>query len=69
MIAPWKLIVIGLILVIMGVVGPLLMVLRLVEPTFWVGGFSYLASTLGLIMGMIGSAFYARQQVLDDHWD
>lgn len=69
MIAPWKLIVIGLVLVILGVVGPLLMVLRLVESTFWLGGISYLSSTVGLIMGMIGSAFYARQQIRDDRWD
>ena len=58
-----------MLLVILGVIGPLLMVLGIVAPTFWLGAFSYLASTLGLIMGMVGSAFYARQQVRDDHWD
>ena len=60
---PRKLIAIGLVLVILGVVGPVLMVLELVETTFWLSFLSYGASTCGLILGMTGSAFYARVRI------
>ena len=63
--APWKLIAIGLVLVIIGVIGPVLMVLELVETTYWLSFVSYGASTCGLIIGMVGSAFYARGRVRD----
>ena len=69
MIAPGKLIGLGLVLVLLGVVGPLLMVMGFVAPTFWLGGFSYFASTIGLMLGLIGAAFYARERVKDDYWD
>lgn len=68
MVAPWKLIGIGLVLVILGVIGPSLMVLGMIESTFWLGGLSYLSSTIGLILGVIGSAFYAREHFKDDSW-
>jgi len=61
--APLKLIGIGLVLVIIGVIGPVLMVLELVETTYWLSFLSYGASTCGLILGMTGSAFYARVRI------
>ena len=69
MFASWKLIGIGLVLVLLGVVGPLLMVLGLVKSTFWLGGFSYFVSTIGLMLGLIGGAFYAREHIKDDYWE
>ncbi len=62
-IQPRKFIVIGLILVVLGVVGPVLMVLRIVAATFWLSLLSYGASFVGLFLGLLGSAFYAREQV------
>ena len=67
--APWKLIAIGLVLVIIGVIGPVLMVLELVETTYWLSFVSYGASTCGLILGMTGSAFYARGRIRDKERD
>jgi hypothetical protein len=69
LIGSWKLIGIGLVLVILGVVGPLLMVMGMVAPTFWLGGFSYFASTIGLMLGLLGAAFYARERVKGDYWE
>jgi membrane protein implicated in regulation of membrane protease activity len=60
-----KLIVIGLVLVVLGVVGPALMVLELAKASFWLSLFSFAASTIGLIVGMMGAAFYARERVRD----
>jgi len=62
---PGKLVGIGMILVVLGVVGPLLMVLELVKTTFWLSFFSYVASTFGLLFGLVGAAFYARERVRD----
>jgi len=65
MFAPPKLIGLGLLLVVLGVVGPFLMVLQVVESTFWLSFLSYGASTMGLFLGLIGAAFYARLHVRD----
>jgi hypothetical protein len=43
----------GLLLVI-GLVIPMLMVLRILESTYFLNFFSYIASFLGLILGFIG---------------
>ena len=61
--APWKLIGIGLVLVVLGVVGPVLMVLGLAETTYWLSFLSFGASTCGVLMGMVGSAFFARDRI------
>lgn len=56
-------------MVIIGVIGPVLMVLELVETTYWLSLVSYGASTCGLILGMTGSAFYARERIRDKERD
>jgi hypothetical protein len=58
--SPQKMILIGLLLVLAGVALPGLMLLRFVETTFLLAFLSYGASVTGLILGMIGSAMYAR---------
>jgi hypothetical protein len=53
-------ILIGFILMVLGVVFPFLMVLHIIASTFFLNFFSYTASLVGLILGLIGSAYYVR---------
>jgi hypothetical protein len=50
--------VIGVCLMLCGVCAPLLMVTHVLESTFLLNFLSYGASLTGLILGMIGLAFY-----------
>ena len=58
--SPLKIILIGFVLVVLGVVLPFLMVLHILESTFFLNYFSYGASLVGLFLGLIGSAYYVR---------
>jgi hypothetical protein len=58
--SPVKVILIGLSLAILGVVIPFLMVLHVVQSTFFLNFFSYGSSTVGLILGVIGASMVAR---------
>ncbi len=53
---PWKLILIGLLLSLMGVALPLLMVIHVIPSTFFLNFFSFGASLTGLILGIIGAS-------------
>ncbi len=64
--SPFKLVGLGMLLVILGVLGPLLMVLELVATTYWLSFLSYGASIGGLLLGLMGSAFYVRERTRDD---
>ena len=57
---PWKLILIGFVLVLFGFVAPFLMVMKLVPSSFILNFMSYGASVLGLFLGLIGAALYVR---------
>lgn len=57
---PWHLILVGLILLLIGFMLPLLMVLGLLPSTFLLNFIAYATSVSGLLLGMIGAAFYAR---------
>ena len=46
---------VGFFLLVLGVALPMLMVLNLLESTFFLDFFSYGASFLGLMLGMIGA--------------
>ena len=59
-IQPWKLIVIGFVLVLMGFVLPFLMVVRVLESSIFLSFLSYAASVGGLFLGLIGAAMYVR---------
>jgi hypothetical protein len=61
-ISPSKMLLIGLALMILGIVLPFLMVVHVLESTFFLNFFSYAASLLGLFLGIIGSASYVAQQ-------
>jgi len=54
---PKRMIWIGTLLMVTGVVLPLLMVIKVLESTFFLNFFSYGASVAGMIMATIGLAF------------
>jgi len=56
---PVRLILIGFCLVLFGFVGPLLMVIGVVETSFAFSLLSHAASVSGLLLGLIGTAMYA----------
>jgi len=47
---------IGFILVLLGFLLPLLMVIKVLESTYFLNFFSFIASLLGLVLGMMGAA-------------
>ncbi|MCS7220852.1 MAG: hypothetical protein RML36_14750 [Anaerolineae bacterium] len=51
---PMRWMVTGGVLLFVGFIGPLLMVVRVVEPTFLLAFASFAASTAGFFVGMIG---------------
>ncbi|MGB9521872.1 MAG: hypothetical protein ACPL6F_03850 [Anaerolineales bacterium] len=57
---PIRLIVIGFVLSLIGWIFPLLMVIRIIEPTFTLSFLSYAASVSGLFLGIIGAASYIK---------
>ena len=55
--------VIGFLLIFLGgVVLPFLMVLHIVQPTFFLVFLSFTSSTIGLFLGLIGAAEYVRKR-------
>ncbi len=57
----WQIILIGFLLCLSGVILPFLMVLKILESTFLLNFLSYTASILGLFLGIIGAAYYVRE--------
>jgi len=57
---PRAIILIGFVLVLLGAVLPFLMVLRIIEPTFPLSFFSFGAGVAGLLLGVVGAAYYVR---------
>jgi putative Mn2+ efflux pump MntP len=57
---PLRLILLGFVGVVAGVVFPLLMVLGVLKSTFFLNFFSFTASVAGLFLGIIGGAMYVR---------
>ena len=57
----YRILVIGFLMVLAGVILPFLMVLKILESTFFLNFFSYAISTLGLFLGIIGTALYVRE--------
>jgi hypothetical protein len=58
--SPVQTILLGMFLAILGVVLPFLMVLHVIQSTFFLNFFSYGASLVGLILGVIGVSRYVR---------
>ena len=59
---PKRLILIGFFLVLAGAVLPFLMVIRVLESTFFLNFFSFGATMTGLLLGMVGAATYVRMR-------
>jgi len=57
--SPRSFILIGFVLVLLGFLLPLLIVIKLLESTFFLNFFSFIASTVGLFMGILGAAQFA----------
>ena len=51
-------ILIGFVLVFLGFLLPLLMVIKVLESTYFLNFFSFTASIVGLFMGLMGAAQY-----------
>ena len=60
MMHPKKMIAVGFVLLLVGFVAPLLMVLKVIKPTFALSFLAHGASVAGLVLGMIGAAMYSR---------
>jgi hypothetical protein len=58
--SPKTLLFIGVFLMLAGVVLPFLMVIHVLESTFFLNFFSFGAQVAGLFLGMIGSVIYIR---------
>ena len=60
--SPRLLLGLGLILMILGVVLPFLMLMQILESTFFLNFFSWGASVGGLFLGIIGVATWVRKR-------
>jgi hypothetical protein len=58
--SPLKMMIIGALLMIMGVVLPLFMVIKLIESTFFLAFISYAASLMGMVFAFYGLFTYVR---------
>lgn len=56
---PVTMMIVGFVLMLIGVILPLLMVVKVLESTFFLNFFSYTSSLLGMVLGIIGTVFYA----------
>ncbi|MBE0682820.1 MAG: hypothetical protein IH589_12995 [Anaerolineales bacterium] len=54
--SPHLLLTLGLLMMLMGVILPFLMVIKVLESTFFLNFFSWGLSSLGLALGMVGFA-------------
>jgi hypothetical protein len=58
--SPRFLLILGVLLMLLGIVLPFLMVIRVLESTFFLNFFSWGASVAGLAFGTIGFAVWSR---------
>ncbi len=57
-IRPFRLLIVGFVLVLTGFLIPFAVVLKMIENTFFLSFFAYGAQVSGLILGVIGAANY-----------
>jgi len=57
---PIRMLIIGGILVVASVVLPLLMVVKILESTYFLNFFSYIIGLVGTFLGIAGAAMYVR---------
>ena len=61
-ISPFKMMLLGTALLVLGVLLPLLMVIKILPSTLWLSFLSYTASVVGMFVGLIGALTYARNK-------
>jgi hypothetical protein len=59
---PIVVILIGFVMVVLGLVLPMLMVMQVLESTFFLNFLAYIFQFLGLVFGIIGSASYVSRR-------
>jgi hypothetical protein len=64
---PGRMIFVAFIMVLLGAVLPFLMVIRVLESTWWLNFLAYGVSVGGLFLGIIGTASYMREQNWHDN--
>ena len=57
-ITPVRLIIFAFLLMLVGIILPFLMVIKVIEPTFFLSFLSYGSSLAGMVLGIVGVAFY-----------
>jgi hypothetical protein len=60
--SPRLLLSLGVILMLLGIILPFLMVIRVLESTFFLNFFSWAASVAGLSLGTIGFAMWSKKK-------
>lgn len=60
--SPRFLLILGVFLMLLGIILPFLMVVNILESTFFLNFFSWGASVAGLALGTIGFAMYSRNR-------
>jgi len=67
-----RLIVIGFVCVLLGAVLPFLIVIRVIESTFFLNFLAFTVSTVGIFLGVIGTAMHVgnehRRKKREDDW-
>ena len=58
---PWSLILIGFLLSVLGTVLPFLMVIQVIQSTFFLNFFSVICMITGLALGIAGAGQYVRR--------
>ena len=61
-ISPFKMMLLGTALLVLGVLLPLLMVIKILPSTLWLSFLSYTASVVGMFVGLIGALTYSRNK-------
>ncbi|MBM3128868.1 MAG: hypothetical protein FJ009_09640 [Chloroflexi bacterium] len=64
-VTPGRLVGLGILLMVLGIILPFLMLIQILESTLLLNFFAYLASVLGLVLGMIGALIIARSRQHD----
>lgn len=58
---PRNIVLLGLVLVLLGAILPFLMVMGILESSFFLSFFSFASSVAGLFLGIIGASMYIRK--------
>jgi len=70
---PGKFIIAAILLLLAGAILPFLMVIQVLESSFFLNFISYIASVVGLFIGIIGVAMYVgktkNEKKMHDYWD